>query len=162
LRHDVAAAIGDTSNELVARSVARGPKSAEGRSTLFSEEFRLYRTGSLLGRGPASTQANIDLAYGPIVKEAHDDYLATLVERGPRRRALWLWLGCGPLPEPRPRAGRRRTARIGRRPRVGERARSPPRRRRGHRMPARRGRRRSSPLEAVEVRGRGPHRAGAR
>jgi O-antigen ligase len=83
IRHDVATTIGDTSNELISRSVARGPKSAAGRSTLFAEEFRLYRTGGLLGRGPASTQANIDLAYGPIVKEAHDDYLATLVERGP-------------------------------------------------------------------------------
>jgi O-antigen ligase len=71
-----------SSNTLVARSLARGPKSAEGRTTLFTEEFDLYLTGSLLGRGPASTKLSLGPA-GTIVKEAHDDYLATLVERGP-------------------------------------------------------------------------------
>jgi hypothetical protein len=80
--HDVVDRIGNSSNPLIARSVARGPKSAEGRSTLFAEEFRLYRTGSFFGLGPGSTQENIERSYGPIVKEAHDDYLATLVERG--------------------------------------------------------------------------------
>jgi O-antigen ligase len=74
--------IENSSNALVARSLARGPKSAAGRSTLFSEEFDLYLTGSLLGRGPATTKLNLGPA-GSIVKEAHDDYLATLVERGP-------------------------------------------------------------------------------
>jgi len=73
----------DGSNSFVERSIARSPRSAEGRANLFAEEFELYRTGSFLGRGPASTKANLERSYGQIVKEAHDDYLATLVERGP-------------------------------------------------------------------------------
>jgi O-antigen ligase len=72
----------NSSNVLIQRSVARGPKSAAGRQTLYNEEFQLYRTGSLLGRGPASTKASLGSSLGEIVKEAHDDYLATLIERG--------------------------------------------------------------------------------
>ena len=72
-----------SSNELVSRSVARGPKSVEGRSSLFGASLQLYRTGSLLGRGPASTQTTLELGFTTSrVKEAHNDYLATLVERG--------------------------------------------------------------------------------
>jgi O-antigen ligase len=73
-----------SSNVLVSRSVARGPKSVEGRSTLFAAGVQLYRTGSLLGRGPATTRTTLDLGLATSkVKEAHNDYLATLVERGP-------------------------------------------------------------------------------
>jgi O-antigen ligase len=81
---DIPQTLSESSNELVARSVARGPKSVEGRSTLFAESLQLYRTGSLLGRGPASTQTTLDQGFTTSrVKEAHNDYLATLVERGP-------------------------------------------------------------------------------
>jgi hypothetical protein len=83
VQHEIPQRISQSSNEIISKSLARGPKSAAGRSTLFSEEFQLYRTGSLLGRGPASTQASLQLTSGSIVKEAHDDYLATLIERGP-------------------------------------------------------------------------------
>lgn len=75
--------IEDGSNSFVERSIARSPRSAAGRANLFAEEFELYRTGSFLGLGPASTKANLERSFGQIVKEAHDDYLATLVERGP-------------------------------------------------------------------------------
>jgi hypothetical protein len=83
VEHEIPQRLAQSSNELISKSVARGPRSAAGRSTLFSEEFQLYRTGSLLGRGPASTKTNLELGDGSIVKEAHDDYLAALVERGP-------------------------------------------------------------------------------
>jgi O-antigen ligase len=83
VRLEIPQRISQSSNELISKSLARGPRSAAGRSTLFSEGFQLYRTGSLLGRGPASTKANLELGDGSIVKEAHDDYLAALVERGP-------------------------------------------------------------------------------
>jgi O-antigen ligase len=80
---DLIQRISTSSNTLVERSLARSSKSATGRGTLFGQEFELYRTGSLLGRGPANTKANLDPSFAQIVKEAHDDYLATLVERGP-------------------------------------------------------------------------------
>ena len=69
-------------NPILKRSLARSPRSAEGRRSLFAEEFNLYRTGGLIGIGPATTKVNLERASGQIVKEAHDDYLATLVERG--------------------------------------------------------------------------------
>jgi hypothetical protein len=75
--------IDNSSNPILKRSLARSPKSAEGRRSLFTEEFDLYRNGSFVGIGPATTKANLELSSGQIVKEAHDDYLATLVERGP-------------------------------------------------------------------------------
>ena len=80
---DLPSEVTDSSNVLVARSVARGPKSVEGRSSLFAEQVQLYRTGSIWGRGPASTKTTLDEGFATSkVKEAHNDYLATLVERG--------------------------------------------------------------------------------
>jgi O-antigen ligase len=78
---DAVQRLASSSNPVVERSLGRSSKSAEGRQTLFEQEVYLYRTGSLLGRGPATTKAN--LAESEIVKEAHDDYIATLIERGP-------------------------------------------------------------------------------
>ncbi len=79
----ILSSIDNSSNPILKRSLARSPKSAEGRRSLFTEEFDLYRNGSFVGIGPATTKANLELSSGQIVKEAHDDYLATLVERGP-------------------------------------------------------------------------------
>src|SRR5207253_9729226 len=52
------------------------------RSTLFKSEFQLFLTGSLLGRGPGSTILTLGADAAATVKTAHDDYLATLVDRG--------------------------------------------------------------------------------
>ena len=71
-----------TTNSLVVHSVDRSVRSAQGRQTLFPEVFELYREGTPLGIGPAATLPT--LASRRInEKSAHDDYLATLVERGP-------------------------------------------------------------------------------
>ena len=39
-------------------------------------------TGGLAGTGPVSTKMRLQREGAPYVKEAHDDYLATLIERG--------------------------------------------------------------------------------
>jgi O-antigen ligase len=75
-------AVDQSSNTLVENSVGRASRSAEGRTNLFAHEFELFQTGPFIGRGPASTKANLARSYGDVVKEAHDDYLATLTERG--------------------------------------------------------------------------------
>lgn len=75
-------AVEGSSNTLVENSVGRASRSAQGRSNLFAHEFELFQTGPLYGRGPASTKASLSRSYGDVVKEAHDDYLATLTERG--------------------------------------------------------------------------------
>jgi O-antigen ligase len=79
---DVLTRIEGSPNGLIQRSVARGPNSAEGRATLYAEEFELYRSDNLLGIGPANTKASLKRSFAVSVEEAHDDYLAALVERG--------------------------------------------------------------------------------
>jgi O-antigen ligase len=71
-----------TTNSLVVHSVDRSFKSAQGRQKLFPEVFELYRDGTPLGIGPAATLPTL-ASRRIIEKSAHDDYLATLVERGP-------------------------------------------------------------------------------
>lgn len=61
--------------------IGRGT-SVNQRSMLVSESLTLYRDGSPLGEGPVSTKPRLRAAQAPFVKEAHDDYLAALIERG--------------------------------------------------------------------------------
>ena len=62
--------------------LGRGAKSAAQRETLRMETARLYRDGGVLGAGPVSTKARLQAAMAPHAKEAHNDYLAALIERG--------------------------------------------------------------------------------
>jgi hypothetical protein len=61
--------------------IGRGT-SVNQRSMLMTESLALYRDGSPLGEGPVSTKPRLRAAQAPFVKEAHDDYLAALIERG--------------------------------------------------------------------------------
>jgi O-Antigen ligase len=63
--------------------IGRGASSASGRETLLAEGFQLYREGGPLGTGPVSTKQRLRDDMAPVVKEAHNDYMAALVERGP-------------------------------------------------------------------------------
>jgi O-antigen ligase len=50
---------------------------------LLHETIHLYKSGDpLFGGGPVSTKARLRGEMAPFVKEAHDDYLASIVERG--------------------------------------------------------------------------------
>jgi len=62
--------------------IGRGETSVAQRSTLLHESIPLYEQGGPLGAGPASTKSRLEAEMAPFVKEAHDDYLATLMERG--------------------------------------------------------------------------------
>lgn len=62
--------------------VGRSAQSSNDRRRLFLESVDLYYDGGLLGRGPVSTKPRLAAAQAPYVKEAHDDYLASLLERG--------------------------------------------------------------------------------
>ena len=62
--------------------IGRGQKSVSQRDTLFGESLRLYETGGPLGAGPVSTKPRLENEMAPFVKEAHNDYLAALIERG--------------------------------------------------------------------------------
>jgi O-antigen ligase len=62
--------------------IGRGYASAAHREALFQQGIELYRTGGPLGQGPVSTKFRLRSEMAPLAKEAHDDYLAALIERG--------------------------------------------------------------------------------
>jgi O-antigen ligase len=68
---------------VLVNSLGRSDSSSGQRQTLVAESLELYRTDGLLGSGPASTKELLQERQYPYAKEAHDDYLAALVERGP-------------------------------------------------------------------------------
>jgi O-Antigen ligase len=62
--------------------VGRSNKTAGQRETLARESVDLYYRGGPFGEGPTSTIARLKARQAPFAKEAHNDYLAALVERG--------------------------------------------------------------------------------
>jgi hypothetical protein len=67
---------------LLRDSVGRSGGSTSERETILLEGSRLYLGGDALGYGPALTKTTLERTQAPYVKEAHNDYLATLLERG--------------------------------------------------------------------------------
>jgi O-antigen ligase len=62
--------------------IGRSDVSEEYRTALLEESVPLYLAGGPLGQGPVSTKTRLENDLAPVVKEAHDDYLAALLERG--------------------------------------------------------------------------------
>jgi O-antigen ligase len=62
--------------------LGRGEVSVDQRSMLLHEGIGLYMSGGFLGQGPVSTKPRLTAEMAPFVKEAHNDYLAALTERG--------------------------------------------------------------------------------
>jgi hypothetical protein len=63
-------------------SLGRADESSGTREVLISEAFDVYLHDDLIGVGPTRTKATLQERAAPYVKEAHNDYTATLVERG--------------------------------------------------------------------------------
>lgn len=63
-------------------SLGRSDESSKEREALFAEGSQLFWTHDLVGVGPSRTLATLAHLAAPYVKEAHNDYVATLVERG--------------------------------------------------------------------------------
>lgn len=63
-------------------SFGRSDASSQDRKVLFVEGVQLFWSGNLLGVGPGRTRATLAAIPAPYVKEAHNDYVATLVELG--------------------------------------------------------------------------------
>lgn len=68
---------------LVRNSFGRGIRSADARASLFDSQIHLFEQGNLIGIGPSGTKDALGAAGAAAVKQAHNDYLGTLVERGP-------------------------------------------------------------------------------
>jgi len=73
----------EESSPLVRDSLGRESESGGSRAALTAESLTLWLRGdAVLGHGPGSTSAVLEARQAPYVKEAHDDYLAAIVERG--------------------------------------------------------------------------------
>ncbi len=72
----------DSSNTYIRNSIGRGQQSSSEREVLARETTNLYLTGGVLGRGPSSTEAALGEIQATYTKEAHNDYVAAIVERG--------------------------------------------------------------------------------
>lgn len=70
------------SADILRDSLGRSSESTESREVLASQGVELFLKGNLVGVGPGRTKATLHDDAAPYVKEAHNDYLATLVERG--------------------------------------------------------------------------------
>jgi O-Antigen ligase len=80
---DIQAKAHDSRYSFLRQGIGRSTDSAGQRESLLSESIRLYRSGSPFGEGPVSTKPRLKQEQAPLIKEAHNDYLAALVERGP-------------------------------------------------------------------------------
>jgi O-antigen ligase len=81
-----------SNTSLLKDTVGRSARSATARQSLFEWQFKLYERGDLVGIGPNGTQDALGASAAPAVKEAHNDYLGTLVERGPLGLLAVFWL----------------------------------------------------------------------
>jgi O-antigen ligase len=77
------AAAEQSQDPLLRYTLGRSPESADRREDIFADQVDLYQRGDLLGIGPAATKHELGNSFAGVAKEAHNDYLATLVERGP-------------------------------------------------------------------------------
>jgi hypothetical protein len=69
---------------LLVNSIGRSAQSSNERGELIVELKQLYeQTNGILGNGPASTKPLLTTQLYPYANEAHNDFLAVLVERGP-------------------------------------------------------------------------------
>lgn len=81
-RYQVVERAQSSPNLLLRNSIGRAQQSTSERQTLAAESRHLLSTSSLLGIGPAATKSALEHEQAPYPKEAHDDWTATLVERG--------------------------------------------------------------------------------
>jgi len=73
----------EEASPFVRDSIGREDESGGSRSTLAAEGVGLWlRTDRPLGLGPGGTEVALRAEQAPYVKEAHDDYLAAVLERG--------------------------------------------------------------------------------
>jgi hypothetical protein len=74
----------DSGQPLLVNSIGRSAQSSNERGELIVELKQLYeQSNGFLGLGPASTKPLLTTQLYPYANEAHNDFLAVLVERGP-------------------------------------------------------------------------------
>lgn len=69
-------------NRIVRDSIGREQQSAWERRTITYETLHLWGSSTLVGLGPNATKSTLQHQLAPYPKQAHDDWTATLLERG--------------------------------------------------------------------------------
>jgi hypothetical protein len=72
----------DSRYAFIRDGIGRQEESVAQRGSILHESIHLYKAGGPLGTGPVSTKPRLRAEQAPFVKEAHDDYVAALNERG--------------------------------------------------------------------------------
>jgi O-antigen ligase len=81
-RSDLVQAAHNSPHALIRNSLGREAQSSSERAVLRGESVQLWRASDVFGAGPASTKDLLEAEQAPYAKEAHNDWLATLIERG--------------------------------------------------------------------------------
>ncbi|MDX6253795.1 MAG: hypothetical protein QOJ11_129 [Frankiales bacterium] len=71
-----------SASPILRNSLGRGAQSSAERSELNKETLGLVKTVSVLGGGPNTTEQQLRDQQAPYPKQAHNDWIAALVERG--------------------------------------------------------------------------------
>jgi O-antigen ligase len=82
VRSDLIQAASVSSNTLIRNSIGRGADSSSERTRLAEETLGLWGTSGVLGRGPVTTEHTLRQELAPYPHEAHNDWVAALIERG--------------------------------------------------------------------------------
>ena len=70
-------------NSLLANNLGRASKSTDSRSTILQEDLNMFFVDDdFFGLGPDGTKATLKATEAAYVKEAHNDYVAAMTERG--------------------------------------------------------------------------------
>ena len=80
--YDALTAAAQDPNSALHDSLGRVSASSAGHDRILAEDVHLLSSASLLGEGPTSTKEALAREQVIYVKEAHNDYLATAIERG--------------------------------------------------------------------------------
>ena len=80
--YDALTAAAQDPNSMLHDSFGRVTASSEGHDQILGEDLHLLGSASLFGEGPTSTKGVLAREQVIYVKEAHNDYLATALERG--------------------------------------------------------------------------------
>ena len=71
-----------SSNPLIRNSIGRGSDSEGERIMVNQQTWGLFQTSGFLGRGPVTTEYTLRQQEAAYPKEAHNDWVAAMVERG--------------------------------------------------------------------------------
>ena len=82
VRFGVLDAAHESSNVFIRNTIGRSERSAEDRLLRFDQLEQLYARGGVIGYGAAATKSVLETQGVSNAKSAHNDYIATVVERG--------------------------------------------------------------------------------